>query len=197
MIRLAVHKTSLETTVKSSFLRLIAAFVFAAPCVASATTIDTFSFTQSGYPGVRGGFVSVWGSFTGTVEYDGYIQLADLQSFTINFGPFVETGLPILFTYSTTAGDTTLDIESQATMTGNYFCIGAVAAYGFDHCNNFGLRPLGVWGNSLSFQAPVVTLVSSVTDTPPPPPFPSAVPEPASLLLMGTGLLFAGVRRFA
>jgi hypothetical protein len=182
---------------KSSFLRLIAAFVFAAPCVASATTIDTFSFTQSGYPGFRGGFVSVWGTFSGTVEPDGYIQLADLQSFTINFGPFLESGLPILFSYSTTPGAFNLDLESQATMTGFNFCIGAVASFGFDHCNNFGLQPLGIWGNNLSFQAPVVTLVSSVTDTPPPPPPPTPVPEPASLLLMGTGLLFAGVRRFA
>jgi hypothetical protein len=39
------------------------------PAIVKASTIDTFSFTQSGYTG--GGTLT--GSFAGTVEADGYI----------------------------------------------------------------------------------------------------------------------------
>jgi hypothetical protein len=115
-------------------------------------------------------------------------------SFTISYGPFVESRFPILFSYSVGRAST-FDLEPQSKMTGNTFGIGAAAAFGFDHCfAPAGLQPTGSWGNNISFEVPVLTLVSSVSDTPPPPP--TVVPEPASLLLMGNRTAVRGVHRF-
>ena len=57
---------------------LLAATV--APVVAHAGPLETFSFTQ-GYPSLA----SVTGTFTGTVETGGSIQLADLTAFSATY----------------------------------------------------------------------------------------------------------------
>lgn len=73
----------------------IGAAVFAMAAGARASTVDTFSFFQGGW----GGDAVLAGSFTGTVEADGYIEQSDLSAFYAVFSaPEIADGLEDFFT---------------------------------------------------------------------------------------------------
>src|SRR5579863_1085915 len=115
-------------------LFLIAAYP---PSHAGASTVETFSFTQGGYPAG-----TLTGTFTGTLELDGSIQLADLTAFStsyaVNLGPpqgmeIDSYSLPDLKLFSfmpgTNGPNSTLDFFAGITTgTPGSICAGAAAA---------------------------------------------------------------------
>lgn len=168
--------------------------------IASASTIDTFSFTQSGY---TGGGVLI-GSFTGKVEADGYIEAADLSAFSATFNAPSDGGTITAYFYLTDLSlfsflpaadgpNSSLDFYAQSSGLAQNACVGAAAAFGL--CGSDGnavgvANTIGVSESTADFA--VVSLVSSTT-TPPP----SAAPEPATYSLYGLALalVVAGVWR--
>lgn len=184
---------------------------------ARAATIDTFSFTQAGWakamftaagpigPGAPdpGGILT--GTFTGTAEPGGFIQLGDLTSFSDSYSDAANpTGLGgtamnlaslSAFSYLTMGGPSTLDIAGGRSG-GN--CVGGALPFS-NNCTADMLVVYvpGITGavfqffgspNFVSTAQPVITLVSSVT-TPP-----AGVPEPSSLSLLAA---FIGLFGFA
>ena len=180
------------------------------PFPGRAATIDTFDFTQVGWIEVAsflGGTVSgsvpdpggiLSGSFTGTVEPSGLIELGDLTSFSDTYFDLANPGgiglnslfNLSLFSYNTTGGASSLDIAGSF---GQLFaaCVGAAVPLDGFCTSNFQLfYPPGTNGaivvlarSPVEFTSnrPVITLVSSVT-TPP------AVPEPSTVSMLMTFL---------
>jgi hypothetical protein len=158
--------------------------------VGNATTVDTFSFTQGGY--TNGGMI-LSGTFTGTVNSNGFIELADLSNFSDTFeyvGGSMDYGyLTSLSFFSFKAQSPidagSLDFKNQVFLSSDV-CVGAIAAFGV--CGGTG--SLGaVHGLYFTNEAPVITLVSSIT---------SGVPEPSTwaMMLLGfAGLGFMAYRR--
>jgi hypothetical protein len=169
---------------------------------ARASVVDTYSFTQGGYsdPGVgSGGTLS--GTFTGTVEANGYIELADVQSIsatlTVGYLMRFAYGPPEFFSFLP-GSDSTLDLET-GTVLGGFLCVGAVAAFAFDQCGGYG-GVNGIFNVATTQELPALTLISSVVTPAPPVPMPqpapstTPVPEPETLVLFATavaGLAFA------
>ncbi len=159
---------------------------------AHATTIDTFDFSQGDYGGSfrSAPFIgTLTGSFTGTVEANGLIEMSDLSSIQVTFsgGSIIQVfgdGPATFFSYNTQGGASSLDLVTGIGV-GGLACVGAVAAFGADGCGGGGVN--GFVAGATTNALPSLTLVSSVTLSPPPPP-PSTVPEPASLALLGTAL---------
>jgi len=186
--------------------------------VPAHATIDTFSFTsgsyaingQSGPPYIDAG---ITGTFTGAVESDGYIRLADLTSFeaTVHFSNVVSVSGPLdlgdltLFSYNTTGGPASLFVKgshSSPNISG-IVCMGLPAVADPD-CAIRSPNPIALfhytWTNltggfsgfdvtAYTTVAPTITLVSS-----------SAAPEPATWALMAlgfAGLGLAGRRRLS
>lgn len=176
---------------------------------AQATTIDTFHFTQAGwffgYPATGadpGGLLS--GTFTGTVEPTGRIELGDLSSFSAFYSDSAGQGLGedlsqlTLFSYDINGGASSFDVAGPvAANTGHTICVGAAAALD-PTCAAFNISfPAGTVGSYVdatgasltTSEQPVLTLESSVR----------TVPEPSSLAIMLTGLValigFAGLSR--
>jgi len=122
-------------------IAFVAASLFAAiaPAKVQAANVETFSFTQQ-----FGSGATITGSFTGTPETDGSIQLADLTGFTatyaLNAGPptgnFVDTyALANLLLFSifpaADGPNSSLDIFADITTApSGSICVGAVAAFG-------------------------------------------------------------------
>ncbi|MGH9445224.1 MAG: PEP-CTERM sorting domain-containing protein [Terriglobia bacterium] len=190
---------------------------------AQAATIDTFDFTQTGWANV-GGIVSVngsdtyvvgspdpggmlTGSFTGTAEPDGYIELNDLTAFSATYTDDADpTGMAVpslnsndltLFSFNTAGGNSSLDFADNGGVTIRpAACTGAAASLDVDCTDLVALNPAGTNGVfflrpqglrvAFLFTAslPSVSLAGSVT-TPPP----TAAPEPSSFLLTGISLL--------
>jgi len=191
---------------------LLAVLLLAAGA-ARATTIDTFSFTQGGYVAPNAGIGTLSGTFTGKVESNGTIALADLSSIDVTFSepiPGVGTlfvfgyGPAEFFSFSTTGGASSLDLETRIGTDG-VACVGAVAAFGFGGCDTGGLSgPVAGFVTGLAYTADqaVVTLVSSISISPPPPPLvppvtpqQTAVPEPAAAAVFAAALLSLALLR--
>ena len=165
----------------------------------NATTVATFSFTQGGYN--NAGILS--GTFTGTVNSLGFIDLADLSNFSDTFKYDYGGGLMFtasgylmslsLFSFNAQSLDSaSLGFKNQVGLLYSNVCVGAPAAYGL--CGGSGKR--GAIDNAyFTNEAPVVTLVSSsiIGD-----PIASGVPEPSTwaMMLLGfAGLGFMAYRR--
>jgi hypothetical protein len=156
----------------------------------SATTIDTYDFTQGGYVGLAG-TGDLTGSFTGAVESDGFIELADLSSMSVTFtvtggGALSSDALPLFFSFDTAGGSSSLDLITNLVTTPLpvSVCVGAAAVLGASGCGAGGFD--GVFFPFTTQDFPVVTLVSSVT-TPESPTW-------VMMLLGFAGLAFAGHR---
>jgi hypothetical protein len=167
---------------------LIAALVASAPVLfcgqSIASTVDTYSFTQSGYQ--DGGVLS--GTFTGTVEADGYIRLTDLSniSYSLSFGILTLVGnSPTFFSFYTHQPIDSGSLDFVGKLVNDVLCVGAAAAFGVcGGSGSFGVVEYnGEFAGPIAWtdQAPIVTLVSSV----------AAVPEPSTWAMMILG--FAGI----
>jgi hypothetical protein len=181
---------------KTTEITRTAALLFAATLMAAASraaTVETFSFTQNGY--LRTDYLH--GTFTGAVEPDGLIQLADLSFFTASFtenqGPLsaVDTyslaNLQLFsFMPSTDGPNSTLDIfASFTTGTPGSICVGAAAAFGLcgKSSNAVGEDHLRYSQNPFLFEITSQFAVVQFV-----PPQPAATPEPASAGLCGLTL---------
>jgi hypothetical protein len=171
--------------------------------LAQASTVDSFTFTQSGFSG--GGTLT--GSFTGTVEASGLIEQVDLSSFNAAYTvPLTGGGAltayfyqPDVTLFSIAPGtsfvdgpNSSFDLAAVNALTGNV-CSGAAAA--FDVCGAAGgaVGFTNITGGASTTQFANLTLVSSTTTGPG-----AAAPEPASLGLCGLAalaLVVALVRR--
>ena len=161
-----------------------------------AATIDTYDFTQGGYVGIMEPFFigAMTGRFTGAVEANGFIELADLSSLTVSVAFTFELGMhstvtfdgPVTFFSFDTAGGSSSLALATADGVGATACVGAAASFGFPGCGSGGVNG-SIFGGAITFATqdiPVVTLVSSVT---------SDVPEPSTWAMMLIGFAGLGV----
>jgi hypothetical protein len=110
---------------------------FAAIDQVKAATVDTFSFSQSGYDF---GNLALSGTFTGTVEsagpYSGFIELGDLSNISFSLSslgtPTANSAISFSFNvdnFLMTGLTTSLSLEGRLS-DGTFACIGAYAALG-------------------------------------------------------------------
>ena len=183
---------------RSAFLLAMAAV---SVTVAHAVTIDTFSYTQVGYstPTVPNLSFSLTGEFTGIVDANGLIELADLITLSVNDPSLHVQNAPIsFFSFDTNGGGSNLAFIMA--IPHGTTCVGVVAAFGFGLCNTGGLAgPVNGWLEGWYTRAlPVVTLIASESTLPPPlpPTGPTSVaPEPATFWLLGIAAVMLGLRR--
>jgi hypothetical protein len=178
---------------------------------ARAATVDTFDFTQVGwdYASNFGGPITagapdpgglLTGSFTGTVEASGLIELSDLTAFsavytdTANPGgfEFQDLSTTTLFSYDTVGSASSLDIAGFFNFA--EICVGGTVPFDANCTSNFlfaytpgtngaVFAPTLVIPVVVTSDRPTITLVSSVTTAPS-----STVPEPPSSILLLTAL---------
>jgi hypothetical protein len=175
--------SGVKTMLKRIFWTMILTLsIFAIAQPANATLVDRFLVEYDSTFSV---------DFTGTVEPDGSIQLADLSdvSFTSLF--FRGVTLPkadvSLFSFNTTGGASSLDFIVSDPAVPVLACGGASIAL-FAPCNNFGRVPTDAtlmiftaapaWSTDL----PTITLLSS-----------TAVPEPATWTMLLAGFVGLGL----
>ena len=175
----------------------------------ATATINTYSFTQAGYAIILSrnnstGPGTLSGTFTGTINALGQWQASDLSSLSLTFSyPTMQGTISgnvgtladlSLFSFNT---DTSGDLVILAQQGNATTCVGAAATLS-SRCNPGGLNPAGTLGVALleglvigdTTQAPVITLVSSVTSAP-------ALPEPSTwaMMLFGFGAMGGALRR--
>lgn len=186
----------MKTIAVAGFVALMASAGLGAPARAAVT--ETFSFSnRAGWgTGLHG---ALTGQFTGTVEPDGFIQLADLANISISATTTV--GFPVLdnaglgdlafFSYSPAVGASSLSfIASQSV---GVACAGVAAVLG-TACNPEGLLPPGIQAIMLFGGGVLDYTLNSTTVTPVPAPAPEP-PAWAMLLLGFAGLGFAARSR--
>ena len=115
-----------------------------------AATIDTYDFTQGGYVGIMEPFFigAMTGRFTGAVEANGFIELADLSSLTVSVAFTFELGMhstvtfdgPVTFFSFDTAGGSSSLALATADGVGATACVGAAASFGFPGCGSGGVN---------------------------------------------------------
>ena len=193
----------------------------AAACLAGAAnglvpahgaTVDTFTFTQGGWaaatlnqvftPAAADPGAVLTGSFTGTVEPSGLIELSDLTAFSDVFSDTLHpNGVQVqnleitsLFSFNTAGGNSSLTIAGYYLDTGQS-CVGSAVAFD-SNCTGYSdfAYAAGINGSLFSgpffprlvtFEQPIVTLVSSVTTS----PTTVAAPELPSSVLFLSGLV--------
>lgn len=166
---------------------LSAILSFASIAGASARTVDVYDFTQDGYTdSITGPTNVLTGTFTGTVEPDGLIELADLASISVTFMGVTYHGPASFFSFNTMGGSSSLDLILPS----GAICVGAAAAFGADFCGVGGVNGY-IYDHSVGLpfttqELPTVTLVSSMT-----------VPEPSTwaMTLAGFAALGLAARR--
>ncbi len=166
-----------------------AALVIGMASLAHASTV-TYNFTQSGFD--DGGTLT--GTFTGTPETGGIIQLADLTNFSASFHLTVGSTpntfnftVPTAFTYDPTSADI-LEFSSGSASAGIQLCSGAVdtnaVCYGIPISSPVRVNSSGFFEDLPNFGATNTHLGESVTQAP------AAAAEPATLVLVATAALF-------
>jgi hypothetical protein len=105
---------------------------------AEAATVYTYSFEQDGYrSGLTTGVLS--GSFSGTLESNGSIQLADLTDFSLNFKTYAPDGYYTGLPHIDISGDLS-DLTSFSWRPGNLGSSLFVIARGvYDAAEDFGI----------------------------------------------------------
>jgi hypothetical protein len=163
---------------------------------AEAAVVNTYSFSQGGYNFGSGNVDILSGSFSGIVESNGFIKLADLSSISYALNDsadavFFSGDGATFFSINTLDVSTTFGFQGKmGTPFGPWetfgpanVCVGAAAAFG--NCGAFG-NAVGVIseiaGATTTAQFATVTLVSTVV---------TDVPEPSTWAMMILG--FAGV----
>jgi hypothetical protein len=179
------------------FVVAIAAILSSA-APAKAATINTYSFTQSGYSSGPGIYGTLQGTFSGYVASDGLMNLAGLTAFHLEANvhyiaaDFValNVGMPTEFSFNTQGGNSSLGLVVAMQDIGvrdDTICIGSLTPF---RCGAIG----GANGAYLSIpfvtsEFAQVTLLSSTAVTP--------IPAPILLFataLSGLGLLGARAR---
>lgn len=166
--------------------------------IAARDTV-TYTFTQTawGIDGSPAPSFSETGSFTGTPEIDGYIEQADLSSFSATFShlgnPLASFSLADLqyFSFLTGQSGSFGFYASQQYYSLTFkLCSGAPAAYGY--CGQGG----NIQGEYYPYYSSYVTTAdpAALTLLPNPPP-PPAVPESSGLVLVAMGVMAAGILR--
>jgi hypothetical protein len=171
---------------QTPMIGLFGAFFFAT--FSQATTIVTYDFTQGGYadPQAELSHGPFYGSFSGTVEPNGLIELSNLISFSL----LSNSTAPSFFSFNTSGGASSLDVALPPGALDETICVGATAAFGgtIAGTNCGGGGSIGyneVDGMTFTTnQLPQVTLISSVTT-----PTPAAAPEPGTLTLSAPAVL--------
>jgi hypothetical protein len=147
--------------------------------------------------------LALTGTFTGTVEADGTIQLTDLTAFQEVFatGGFVTGVVPLadltLFSFNTNGGASSLDTAGSPANPIN-ICQGGAVPFDPQCTSNFTVfYPAGTFAVAeqngtpvaIAESQPVVTLITSVTTNPP--QVGATAPEPRLCLI--TGLVLMGI----
>jgi hypothetical protein len=165
----------------------LAVLTFAAGRQADAITLDKFFYTYP-QPGI------LFGTFTGTVEPDGFIQLADLTDIdvmsNIFFGALTRANFS-LFSFNTTGGSSSLDFIASDPTIPVLACAGASIAL-FAPCNAFGRDPTDATATVFTFEPlfifdiPTITLASS-----------TPIPEPPTWAMLLAGVAGIALARIA
>jgi hypothetical protein len=192
----------------------VAGYLTLAALAARAANIDTFTFTETGFTevkflpmgqiqaGAARPDVRLTGSFTGTLEQSGFMDLADLSAFTVttSTADFVVTetlNLVGFFSFNVNGGSSSFGLAGI--LSGVIPCLGpAVTAAPVCNGNLAIFYPPGTFAaiivdadpEFISSSQPVITLVSSVNTAT------AQAPEPASFLLTGAVLVAAGLVRW-
>jgi hypothetical protein len=209
-------------TSRKGIISMTVLFTAAVLCCsrASATTV-TYNFGETGWVNTAGTTENFSGSFIGTPDANGNLDLTTLTDFTATltetnsvndtktiaaFGGL--TGTPGLtdFLFSASSGSLTLAATGSP---GALICLGNAVAEGL--CGGVAPRPVSTSGvpappieglfissindtlNAYTTALPSVTLTVSPVATPVPQPTGTSTPEPASFLLCGSALLLTSM----